>query len=287
MQGFGTLYDQANEPGPDGEGLFEDVLDGLRDDPEGVQVDLRRELFEQLGPEVIQITDEGGSAATGAGSNDEAASTERLLFVAKVRDAAKVADALARFYKGDDRVQHDKWGAYQVWTVGDNASLFVEGESDSLVTVRGIALGEGQLLFSTDVSLLKSAVAPDVSGTAKLSDDAVWQQLLGWCESKLTNATALESLVRLDRVAEASYQVAITPPPADTADAEATNNEDEADGESVEAAEPLAARLWRLMLFGGTKADAQMPFGAAPPFQQLQDALRAAAWSCPNRPTAG
>ncbi len=62
MQGFGTLYDQANEPGPDGEGLFQDVLDGLRDDPEGVQVDLRRELFEQLGPEVIQVTDNQGSA---------------------------------------------------------------------------------------------------------------------------------------------------------------------------------------------------------------------------------
>jgi hypothetical protein len=27
------------------------------------------------------------------------------------------------------------------------------------------------------------------------------------------------------------------------------------------------------MLFGATKADAEMPFGAAPPFQQLQDAL--------------
>ncbi len=113
-----------------------------------------------------------------------------MIFVAKVRDAAKVADALARFYKGDDRVKQDKWGAYQVWTVGDNASLFVEGESDSLVTVRGIALGEGQLLFSTDVALLRSAVTPEASGATKLAGDAVWQQLLGWCQSKQTPATA-------------------------------------------------------------------------------------------------
>jgi hypothetical protein len=273
MQGFGTLYDQANEPGPDGEGLFEDVLDGLRDDPEGVQVDLRRELFEQLGPEVVQISDESGSAAAGADSDGEDAGTERLIYVAKVRDAAKVADALARFYKGDDRVKVDTWDAYQVWTVGDNASLFVEGESDSLVTVRGIALGEGHLLFSTDVALLKSAVTPETSGAAKLADDPVWQQLLGWCQSKQTTATALQSLVRLDRVAETSYQAAVTPPPAETAKAAPTNDADAADGEAVEPAEPPVARLWRLMLFGATKADAKMPFDAAPPFQQLRDAL--------------
>ena len=35
MKGFGNLFDEANEPGPDGVGLFEDMLDGLRDDPEG------------------------------------------------------------------------------------------------------------------------------------------------------------------------------------------------------------------------------------------------------------
>ncbi|MEX2112636.1 MAG: hypothetical protein WD845_05585 [Pirellulales bacterium] len=272
MQGFGALYDQANEPGPDGEGLFDDVLDGLRDDPEGVQVDLRRDLFEQLGPEILEISDDRGSAA--AGPDGQPVDTQRLLYVATVRDAAKVADALTRFYKGDDRVTRDTWGKYDIWTVGENASLFVEGESDSLVTVRGIALGEGQLLFSTDVELLRSAALPADSGASKLTDDPAWQQLLGWCKSKTTNATALESLVRLDRVAEASYQAAITPPPTEAAAIENdTVTPADDDAAEAEAAEPPVARLWRLMLFGASQADAKMPFGAAPPFQQLQDAL--------------
>jgi hypothetical protein len=273
MQGFGSFYDQANEPGPDGEGLFDDVLDGLRDDPEGVQVDLRKDLFEQLGPEMLQLSDDRGSATPAATADGKPVDTERLLYVVQMRDADRVLDALTRFYKGDKRVTRDKWGAYDVWTVGDNASLFVEGESDSLVTVRGLALGENQLIFSTDVELLKSAVTPANSGGVKLSDDAIWQQLLAWCKSKQTAATALESLVRLDRVAEASYQAAITPPPPKAAQAE-TSKADAADEEAAaEDAEPPVARLWRLMLFGATKPDADMPFGSAPPFQQLQDAL--------------
>ena len=272
MQGFGTFYDQANEPGPDGEGLFDDVLDGLRDDPEGVQVDLRKDLFEQLGPEMLQLSDDRGSAKPN--SDGQPVDTERLLYVVKVRDMAKVLNALTRFYKGDKRVTRDKWGKHDVWTVGDNASLFVEGESDSLVTVRGLALGDDQLIFSTDVELLKSAVTPTDSGAGKLADDAVWRQLLAWCKSKQTGATALESLVRLDRVAEASYQAAITPPPPEAAQKEPSEakSPDEDTDESADA-EPPVARLWRLMLFGATKPNAAMPFGAAPPFQQLQDAL--------------
>ncbi len=79
--------------------------------------------------------------------------------------------------------------------------------------------------------------------------------------------------MRLDHVAAASYQAAITPPAAEPADAATANDADDAEEQVYEPAEPPAARLWRLMLFGATKADETMPFGAAPPYQQLQDAL--------------
>ena len=152
--GFGNLYDQANEPGPDGAGLFEDLLDGLRDDPEGVQVDLRKDLFGQLAGDMTQITDHDGQGTD----------PERWIYLATVRDAAKVRDALVRFYKNDDRVSRERIGEFDVWTVGDGASLFVEGESDSLVTVRGLALGKDQLLFSTDVAQLRAALKASVVG---------------------------------------------------------------------------------------------------------------------------
>ena len=258
MKGFGSLYDQANEPGPDGEGLFEDLLDGLRDDPEGVQVDLRRNLFEQLTGEVLRISDGGRPATT------EDAASQRWLYVAGVRDATKVKEALSRFYQSDKRVEHAQRGAYDVWTVGPGASLFVEGESDSLVTVRGLALGQDQLLFATDVDLLESALAGGGDGP-KLRDDQSWMRLLEWIARQHGEATALESLVRLDRALESSYRTAIAEPlpkkPADSRDAKASENE------------PLGGRLWRVLLFGTSKNDAPLPRSAAPKFEAFSDAL--------------
>ena len=197
MKGFGNLYDQANEPGPDGEGLFEDLLDGLRDDPEGVQVDLRRDLFEQLTPDMMRISDE--QPVSGKPRGEE----RRWLYVAGVHDVSKVVDVLTRFYKGDKRVAHRKSGDFDVWTVGEGASLFVEGESESLVTVRGLAVGRNTLLFSTDVGMLESALAP--VDAAKLTSDPNWSRLLQWAQPREKEAVTFESLARTDRVLAPSY----------------------------------------------------------------------------------
>lgn len=246
MQGFGNLFDEANEPGPDGEGLFEDMLDGLRDDAEGVQVDLRRDLFDRLAPTVLSMTDAANPKTAGEPGE------RRWLYVAGVRDAKTVLDTLTRFYKGDDRVHHARLGPYDVWTVGEGASLFVEGESDSLVTVRGLALGEGQLLFSTHVDLLNSAIGPPAAGP-KLQGDAAWTRLLDWIKGQENQRTALRTLLRLDQFLEPSYQSATK--------------------EQSDEADDALARLWRLLLFGTSKGSAGVSYSAVPKFDRLRSAL--------------
>ena len=99
MKGFGTVYDESNEPGPDGEGMFEDMLDALRDDPEGVHVDLRRDVFDQLSPEMLRVTAAGPPVAA-----DEPPALHTL-FVAPLGDAGQVRDTFARFYKDDAKVR--------------------------------------------------------------------------------------------------------------------------------------------------------------------------------------
>ena len=267
MKGFGTLYDQANEPGPYGEGLFEDMLDGLRDDPEGVQVDLRRDIFQQLAPELTRISD-AGPAADGDSSDEANQETPgRWLYVADVPDVPRVVDALSRFYKGDERVKRQSWSGFDVWTVEGNASLFVEGESDSLVTVRGLAVGDGKLIFSTDAALLRDAVEQTTRG-AKLADDQGWQRLLEWSQAHTDETTAFQSLLRPDRLLEPSYTAATSGPPP--MPEEATSEDDEAP--QVQA-EPLAARLLRVLLFGDTSEGKEVPYSAAPQFEVLRDAL--------------
>lgn len=242
MKGFGTLFDESNEPGPDGVGLFEDMLDGLRDDPEGVQVDLRREVFANLGPEIWNVTDRAGPKTTQQPHGD------RALYRTTVREQAQVADALKRFYAGDERVSHQKSGEFDLWTVPEGASLFVEGESDSVISVRALALGEGQMLFSTDPDQLREAL----SGAADrpLKDDPAWQSL--WGEMREGEA-GFWGLSRLDDAMAAEYAAATKP--------------------ELEEEASVMASLWRLLLFGSLDKQTHPPVDVAPAFEQVKSGL--------------
>jgi hypothetical protein len=246
MKGFGNVFDEANEPGPDGVGLFEDMLDGLRDDPEGVQVDLRRDVFANLGPELWSVTDRRGPRT------EQLPHGDRSLYVAGVRDVERVSDALARFYRGDERVRHARSGNYQVWTVAEGESLFVEGESDSVVSVRALALGEGRMLFGTDVDMLEAALNASPEGP-RLKDDAGWSRLWNSMKERAGGAGSLWGLSRLDQIMEPAYQRATS----------SEKNED--DG--------LLAALWRILLYGTADKEADVPYAAAPQFDRLRSAL--------------
>jgi len=242
MQGFGSMFDEANEPGPDGVGLFEDMLDGLRDDPEGVRVDLRREVFANLGPEIWSVTDRAGP------KTEDQPHGDRVLYQTVVREQAKVADALKRFYAGDDRVAYQRAGEFDLWTVPAGASLFVEGESESVISVRALALGEGKLLFSTDPDQLREAL----NGAAgkPLKDDLAWRGL--W-QSAGEGEAGLWGLAKLDETMAPEYAAATQP-------------------ELAEDASAMAA-MWRVLLFGAFDKQNAPPVDVVPAFDQVQPGL--------------
>ena len=205
MKGVGSMYDQATEPGPDGEGLFEDLLDGIRDDPEGVQIDLRDELFARLGPELLGVDDEVPAA-------QDSPAERRSLYVAAVPDEAKMLETLTRFYKDDEKVHHERKGTYEVWWVDETGSLFVESESETDVTIRGLALGAGHLALATEVAALDKIIAP-ASDLRRLADDAGWSKLLAWTQMLATDRTCLRRWLASARSRLPLYEKARTPPP--------------------------------------------------------------------------
>jgi hypothetical protein len=247
IKGFGNLFDEANEPGPDGEGMFEDLLDGIRDDPEGVMVDLRKDLFGSLGADMLSVTDHLGKPIEGQ------LNTERTVYSATVRDAATITDALTRFYKADERVEHVRTSDFDVWSVPEGASLFVEGESDSVVTVRTLAIGVQQLLFGTDVDLLNAALSAKPP-SRPLTDDPAWSRLLSWMEAQGGSQVAFWALSRLDVTLADAYRLAAKEPAKDTA----------AD---------LFTGLWRVLFFGTTEASSQLPYAAVPPYERAREML--------------
>ncbi len=235
MSGLGNLYDEANQPGPDGEGLFDDVLNGLRDDPEGVRVDLRKDVFQFLGPDAIRVDHE-----------------EDWMFSIALRNQPKVLAALTRFYRGDKRVSHERIAGHDLWTVGRGESLFVEGENSSAVSIRAIAVGGDRALLSVSPERLRAALQPD-GKAARASDDAPWKQLGADLDNQVDPRTAARGLMRLDRLLEPSYRHAASSRPADEGDP--------------------STMVWRRVLVGSSSNPPNAAIAKLPKFDRLREAF--------------
>ena len=87
---FGPLFDELFGQGE--AGVWQEVLDGLKDDPKGPQIDLREELIKHLGQRVSMLTDYQLPITT---------TSERLLFAIEVKNAKAVAAAIEKLFKND------------------------------------------------------------------------------------------------------------------------------------------------------------------------------------------
>jgi hypothetical protein len=166
MEAFGNLFDEGTEPGPYGEGLFADLLDGLRDDPEGPQVDLRRELFERSGPRICAYGRIG----------DPRTNERQLLFWAECADVKRVQESLKRFYQHDKDVKSETIAEHACWSIGPGKSLFVDVESDDLVELRGVAVGPHGFFAAADPELLRTVLAGERRPDAATGE--LWRRLL-------------------------------------------------------------------------------------------------------------
>lgn len=91
FQNLGPLADEyIGEPG-----AWNDVLEGIREDKHGPQVDLEIELIDQLGSQVTIVTDFEMPITT---------TSERILIAIEVKDEAAVAKAIERLLEADDTV---------------------------------------------------------------------------------------------------------------------------------------------------------------------------------------
>lgn len=100
----GPVFDQFVGEGE--EGVWEDVLDSLKNDPEGPQIDLRSELIAHLGQRAIIVT----SYAEPIGPQ-----SQRLLFAIEVRNPERVAQALQKTLENDKEIERRQFGDLVIW----------------------------------------------------------------------------------------------------------------------------------------------------------------------------
>lgn len=108
---FGSLFDELFGQGATG--VWADTIESLKNDPNGPQIDLRKELIQPLGQRVSVLTDYQLPITT---------ASERLLFAIEVKNSKAVAAALEKLFKNDPTVKRRILDGLTVWE-------FVEDET--------------------------------------------------------------------------------------------------------------------------------------------------------------
>lgn len=137
---MGLVFDDLFADGI--EGTYQDVLEDLKD-PEGLNVDLRRDLFPLLGPRVILIYD--------APVSQTDRSFQPMCVAFEVREADRVADVIDILMEGDREASQVDIAGSTVWRIG------AEGDdSGSAITV-----ARGYAIYANDIRLVRRLLAAD------------------------------------------------------------------------------------------------------------------------------
>jgi hypothetical protein len=172
---FGYIYDEVvGEPG-----VWKETLRGMIEDPNGPQVDLRKELVENLGQRVTMISDYKLPITP---------QSERLLFAVEVKDAKgaqAVAKAVEKCFKNDPGAKQRTIEGRVIWEIVEEEqpkvpSLSVEVPSltpkkegpkvkeeeeeeeakSHLLPHGAITVAEGQLLIASHIDFLLKILRP-------------------------------------------------------------------------------------------------------------------------------
>jgi hypothetical protein len=136
---YGSLYDDTSADGI--EGAFKDMLDGLRDDPDGPQIDVRKNFFPKLSDQVTVVTGPPG------------ANLDRTSTLYVLSTTADLTPLIKRYWEGDPDVQTEDWHGHTIWKI-------VAPPGNPLNFISATAFSKNQLFLSTDVDLLKNVLSP-------------------------------------------------------------------------------------------------------------------------------
>jgi outer membrane lipoprotein SlyB len=140
LENMGLVFDDLFAEGI--EGTYQEVLEDLKD-PEGLNVDLKRDLFPLLGPRVILFHDRAASRTGGA--------FQPTGIAFEVQDADRVADIVDIVMEGDQEASRVDIAGSLVWKIR------LEGD----VPDSAIAVALGYAIYANDIRLVRRLLAAD------------------------------------------------------------------------------------------------------------------------------
>ena len=199
-------------------GVFKDMIDNLRLDPAGPQIDLKRELINHLGERVIIISDVTVPVTV---------KSERLIVAVQIKDAAVVKKTLDKNFSADPKAKKRKIGEYDVWEVvneetAEPEALTIEGDEGAFVAARAqeeevvedepilpnmaFTVYEGQLMIATHVEFL-AEIIENAAANKPLEQLAEYDQVQKALARLGAGQDSLRAFTRTDESYRGTYEL--------------------------------------------------------------------------------
>jgi hypothetical protein len=220
---FGSLFDELFGGGE--EGVWAESVDGLETDPNGPQINLRKELFQHLGQRVSILTDYQTPITT---------TSERLLLAIEATDEKAVAKALEKLFKNDKTVSKQVVNGLVIWEfVGDQTPdpgvkppkiefgdappverhQFLkrktedgqEEEQPNLLPHKAVTAWHGHLMIASHRDFLVKIIAPEKK-TGSLCDEADYKAVTADIQ-KLDPVKCFRFFSRTDKEYYTTYEL--------------------------------------------------------------------------------
>ncbi|HEV3138415.1 MAG TPA: hypothetical protein VGZ26_10940 [Pirellulales bacterium] len=152
-----------------GDEVFEDVLDSIRNDPDGPKIDIRRDLIAYLGNRVTIISDLQLPVTP---------KSERMLFAVETNNPTQLAAAIEKSMKTDPDAKRREINGHVVWEIVDEQSALPmvtiensptfggvggatadEPEERPMLPNSAVTVAHGQFFVATHIDILANVLA--------------------------------------------------------------------------------------------------------------------------------
>jgi hypothetical protein len=212
---FDTLFDEVyGEPG-----VWKDTLDSIEEDPNGPQINLRRDLVAHLGQRATVITDYELPITP---------TSQRRLLAVEAKDAPNLAEAIAKSMSGDERVRKLEIEGHDVWEIiPEDESMpaldiddagEARGEDDETpahrvgagpevsLTNSAVTVANGHLMITSHVELLRKVLA-GVAPQNQLAGDADYLNVHEECLKLGAGNDCAQGFARTDEQYRVMYEL--------------------------------------------------------------------------------
>jgi hypothetical protein len=192
IEAFRHVLDAATEE----DSLLDQVLDGLRDDPNGPKLDIRKDVFPEVGDSLLNFTD-------GKNEPDRRASAIRRASLIQIKNADPVVKAADRLWGNDPNVTKATFNGNKTYTCPVQFSMFNKTD------MRAASVWKAEKLFALGNNSKFYSHAFGPVGPNSLTKDPDFQRIDAWWTKVETKETCVFTYLDPEHILGNAYQAVL------------------------------------------------------------------------------